>query len=69
MGERVRCGGWESTQRCYITRGSEDHDVGSGAVLTGTISLGVRRRGKTEKHGKVEVKRKWWVLPQLPYSL
>ena len=34
----------------------------------GTISLGVRRKGKTGKHGKVEVKREWWVLSQPPYS-
>ena len=27
------------------------------------------RRGKTRKHEKVEVKRKWWVLMQPPYSL
>ena len=26
----------------------------------GAISLGFRRRGKGRKHGKVEVKRKWW---------
>ena len=29
---------------------------------------GVRRRGKTGKHGKVEVKRNWSVLAQPPYS-
>ena len=29
---------------------------------------GLRRRGKTGKHGKVEVKRKWWVLAEPPYS-
>ena len=29
---------------------------------------GVRRRGKTGKHGNVEAKRKWWVLAQTPYS-
>ena len=29
---------------------------------------GVRARGKTSKHGKVCVKRKRWVLAQLPYS-
>ena len=28
---------------------------------------GVRRGGKTEKHGKVGGKRKWWVLAQPPY--
>ena len=32
------------------------------------ISRGVRRRGKTGIHGKVGVKRKWWVLAELPYS-
>ena len=30
---------------------------------------GVKRRGKIVKHGKVEVKRKWWVFAQPPYSL
>ena len=30
--------------------------------------LWVRRRGKTGKHGKVEVNRKWWILAQPPYS-
>ena len=29
---------------------------------------GIRRRGKTGNHGKVEVKRKWWVLAHPPYS-
>ena len=29
---------------------------------------GVRGRGKTGKHGKVGVTRKWRVLAQLPYS-
>ena len=29
---------------------------------------GVRRRGKTGKHGKVGVKRKVWVLAHPPYS-
>ena len=28
----------------------------------------VRRRGKTGNHGKVGLKRKWWVLVQSPYS-
>ena len=32
-------------------------------------SLGVKRRGKTGKKGKVELKRKWCVLAQPPYSL
>ena len=27
----------------------------------------VRRRGMSGNHGKVGVKRKWWVLPQPPY--
>ena len=31
------------------------------------IAGGVRRRGKIGNHGKVGVKRKWWVLPQLYY--
>ena len=30
---------------------------------------GVRKRGKTGKHGNVKVKRKWWVLTQPLYSL
>ena len=30
---------------------------------------GVRRRGETGRRGKVGVKRKWWVLAQLQYSL
>ena len=29
---------------------------------------GVRRRGEIGKHGKIEVKRKWWGLAQPPYS-
>ena len=29
---------------------------------------GVRRRGKTGKHGKVGVKSKWLILAQPPYS-
>ena len=29
---------------------------------------GFRRGGKTRKHRKVGVKRKWWVLSKLPYS-
>ena len=28
---------------------------------------GVRKRGKIGKHGKIGVKRKWWILAQLPY--
>ena len=32
------------------------------------MGRGVRRRGKTGKHGQVEVKRKWWVSVQPPYS-
>ena len=31
--------------------------------------LGLRRRGKTGKHGEVGMKRNWWVLVQPPYSL
>ena len=38
------------------------------AALKGNISLGVRRRGKTGKNGKIGVKRKWWVIAQPPYS-
>ena len=30
--------------------------------------LRVRKRGKKGNHGKVGVKRKWWVLAQPPYS-
>ena len=29
---------------------------------------GIRKRGKTGKHRKVEVKRRWWALDQSPYS-
>ena len=29
---------------------------------------GIRRRGKIGKHGKVEVKKKWWAPAQPPYS-
>ena len=37
------------------------------AALKGTILLGgVRRRGKTGKHRKVGVKRKWYILTQTP---
>ena len=28
----------------------------------------VRRRGKAGKHGKVGLKKQWWVLAQVPYS-
>ena len=35
---------------------------GEQEALKGTISLGVRRREKTGKHGKLGVKRKWWVF-------
>ena len=33
------------------------------------IGWGLRRRGMTGKYGKVGVKRKWWVLAQVPYSV
>ena len=36
----------------------------SAAALRGTISLGVPEK---KKDGIVGVKRKWWVLAQLPY--
>ena len=32
------------------------------------VGWGVRTKGKREKHGKVEVKRKGWVLAQTFYS-
>ena len=40
--------------------------------MYGTCELGgkdgVRRKHEKVKHGKVEVKRKWWVLAQPLYS-
>ena len=38
------------------------------AALKDIISLGDRRRGKTGKHGKVGVTRKWWISAHSPYS-
>ena len=42
------------------------------AALKGAMSLrgeGLSRRGKTGKHRKVEMKRKWWILVEPPYYL